>query len=618
MIKSTRIPALNSLRFIPANDALQERYNTWPADRGFYAETVKSFMSKSSYLQKVSADDLLTVYFDSLAATANIYILDANGAIVDTIAITPAEAVEGNTYDVGSSSYIYNTYYETVRMSDYVTLGSGRQKIYTVAIECVYDPMDANESTYFVSEPVLVRNGKFTDTVLLEVTHDTNDYDVLFEQLSPIFRMRVEGALMPADQASHDVAFEDQLRIVTPLSSVPYSLYNLLIGGMHGVPPYLRTALNFYTACSSVRIDGIRLSKDTNAKWSTTGSNAGLKRSASITLRQVDQQGEYASGGDVLLVELPHSGSTITYPFASNFIGINGFANIVYRTATVVDDSTELAAWVAALNAYAATYGVSGEFVVDGVNLVYRCGFGEVFTANRVMYIWNTAFTATVATSGAADYSFQYAARAGSSMNRCNMVVDWGDGGTDSLNGSGTLATISHDYAGAGSYIMRVFHSGSNNSTLWTPGKLVFNHNDADAKMTSIAASGKLPDGLYWFEVKNQNLGSAISTLCLRYCSASLVTLKLWYNNTTDFAEDVFLMSGGFGFNYLQTVDISNNKLGTTELNAIVDAFQARVTVSNGGTFLLDRQTPTAGPSGSRVTFLDYIVSTYGWSVSRD
>ena len=221
--KSARFPPLNTLRFIPANASLPEGYNTWPFDQGFFYQQVRlDFQAPANYFQKVNSSDMITIYFDCLATSVNILILDGDSNIVATLvtSLVYTDSATGNLDpDFGDQYY---TYIYQFSPSD-IPLDDG---FYYVAIQSIYaGDTDPLTNTIFVAECIQVMNEGWNNTILLEYSNDTNDYDVFWEPISTPqpWAFRVE-AYLDIDPTFHDVEFEGQRYVVNKLQSVPYRI----------------------------------------------------------------------------------------------------------------------------------------------------------------------------------------------------------------------------------------------------------------------------------------------------------------------------------------------------------------------------------------------------------
>lgn len=301
--KAERIPVLNPFRFIKANDTLAENINTWPTDRGFFREQIRRWQY-GSYCIKRNASDRFDMYIDSLAGTVELHLYDCDGNELATtysgIGLTGV-AVAGNTYNIGGVDYPFNSIYISFKFSDIYTITPARgQQKFHIALECVYDAGDRTKSTWYVSEPINVRlSNSWPKTMLIDVTNSENDYDVMFEAFPATssfagcrFRYRVEASISdePAP-AFTDTVFKDQDYSLQKLKSVPYRLFDLIVGGGTGVPKYKLDKINRALSCDTSLIDGVRYAKDEGANWSMVAATDCQLFSGKIRLQEYEHDG---------------------------------------------------------------------------------------------------------------------------------------------------------------------------------------------------------------------------------------------------------------------------------------------------------------------------------------
>ena len=289
MNKSTRIPPLGALRMIKANDILPDKYNTFGFDKGFFwQKTRQFFQGDSNYVQKVSYGDDILLYIDSLAPKIDITLFDDNGNVVTVLisAMIPAIVLPGNVDSYYGDIYntlMYNFNPETLELAD---------GYYYIVIEELYGDTGDTENTFVVSECLLVKNGTFKKTMLLEYSHDINNYDILFEGITAgyLFNFRTEMILLPDDFASDDTGFSDMNSDLVNLNSIPYRVFKLIVGAPYGAPDWVMDKVNRILSCSYIFIDGVRYIKNNGANWNLTKNEVTNLMSGTIQLREHDNQ----------------------------------------------------------------------------------------------------------------------------------------------------------------------------------------------------------------------------------------------------------------------------------------------------------------------------------------
>ena len=130
-----------------------------------------------------------------------------------------------------------------------------------------------NEITYY-SEPIEITEDE--NTILLEYSHDENDFDVIFfeygSQVSKVFQIRVEGGFSTEGfkPASKDSMYIDQTHNAVMLSSIPFNTRELTIGGSLGIPNWLIDKINRIFSCNVVTVDGVGYCKSDGSKFEPT------------------------------------------------------------------------------------------------------------------------------------------------------------------------------------------------------------------------------------------------------------------------------------------------------------------------------------------------------------
>ena len=311
--KSCRFPVLNTLRFIAANDSLATGYNTWSFDRAFFTQKIqKYFQVPVTYHQKSLDSDTITIYFDSLATSSNIYIVKATAGVKDDVTIVATissamaytDSVVGNVDpDYGQQYY---TFIKSFHFSDY-SLADG---FYYVIVENIYAGDTAPLiNTLFVTECIQLRTNSDTfdnqwpKTVLFEYAQTVNANDVIWASSatpSP-WAFRCE-CYLDIDPVFHDVVFENFGYKSTTLQSIPYLLTEMIVGGDAGVPVWVIDKVTCILTCmvsGSVTIDGVQWFKEPGANWSMKKYDSTLMKAGTIKLRSNPQssRGVFSNAG---------------------------------------------------------------------------------------------------------------------------------------------------------------------------------------------------------------------------------------------------------------------------------------------------------------------------------
>jgi hypothetical protein len=634
IVKSERIPPLNPVKFIPSADSLALGSNTFPFDQGFFKEQIRNYQTEVDYQQKWNYNDRIVIYLDTLAPAIIIHIYNDSGKnLTSTIVASPSYVLAGNVYTRGFTDYQYNTFLASFKpslLAAYMFPSGATSGFFYFVIEAVYVSAGDADSVYYTSEPQFIRKYGFPDTMLVKATNTLNNYDVLFEQLSPVFQYRVEADVTNFAPFFKDTVFEDQQYEVRKLQSVPYRNFTFIIGDYQGVPPYAIDKINRALSCDSFKIDGVRYVKEiSNNTYNMKTADSYPMAAATMLLREYDHDAgwNFPTGEFVQLLALPNIAGVIQYPFGFTHVNMHGTAIVNYTQSTVIEDAGGLATFLTLINgAFAAANDLEGSYSVIGTSFGYTCGPDESFAASTQNYAFSPYLAFDVETTGIAgtfDWTFK-GPGIGGSAGIC--VVDFGDGTpnvTTFIAAGSTTRTVSHSYAGATGthYTMRIFHAGPSLSAFTAITYLSFSafYNAIikevipTATLPGVAAPGRL--GI--FGINYQDLsGSTVDLTWLDGCAPYLTYMTMASNKMTG----CIIFPGPIPFPNLATVLFQLNNLSVIWVSDIAYAFyhDAFAGLIFGGIFYIDGQTPAAPPAGAGLAALNALVSIYAWTVLHD
>lgn len=623
----TRVPPLNPLRWIPANDVKGPLYNTWKFDHAFFYEQVRRQQTPRQYIQKMMQQDRLPVYIDTMAVRVNIYLIDCQGREYAGLEMNHLEDVPGNTYDPApGESYQYTSMYYELPIADQ-GLDDG---IYYAVLDVYYET-ESGPSYPFVSEPIWIR-GSWPKTMLLEYGNSINNYDVMFGVIPDDlyagrlpFAMRVEAFLDDPEPASIDTVFRDVKLDLRNLKSDPYRRRELTIGGSVGVPAYTIEKVGRLLACDSIYADDTRVIKDEATLQITTVKNEfNQLRTGSIYLQEKQEQNNWVFEfpGSIGLLALITDEGSVVYPFAINYLGMNnGFTSII-TDAVVIDDETALTEYIGWLNTVflPANGGTGSYFVSVGDNTIYyNNGIGERYNALPGMFTFvdYVGFYVNTDLNHTLYYDFN---AVGTS---CMVIADYGDGFIESRVGS--TINLVRNTAGMPSQRVRLFHAGSNtapdlaieyinlNGTSYV---LNFMSNDTYPRCG-------MPGTLQRFAILYAfGYGDIIDTTIFRTCKDTIE--RIYFTFTVGgvpvvFSQAVFdIFSGGSIFSVIKQASFFSFNMNTTMVNAIITAFESNTSIDYPGVFSIQTPSGTNPPTGPALAFLNYLQATWGWTIIHD
>lgn len=639
MNKYCRLPHLNDLRFIPANDGLPAKYNTWPFDRGYYQEQIRSYQYNIAYEQKRNYADRITIYVDSLAPYLLLHTLDEDGALLDTTHLSVAGVLDGNTAPSGDA---YNTFLHGFTVSDVIDLDEEQQGIYYFVIEHVYGSAGDFSNVYTVSEPVFIRNTGWSDTLLIEVSQTENDYDVLFGEFPITFRYRVEGDIAADEMTSHDTVFEDQQYQVRNLQAIPGNTFKLTLGGPEGVPAYIRDKINRGLCLKNIRIDDFRYLKNSGAKWTRKQVEGYPMEIATIDLAPYKAlDNTMTGGGFVGILSMPIDGiGNVFYPFAiSSLIMSDGFTTHSTSQPVVLEDESGVEDYIDWLNAeFVPAEGLGGTFAIESHYIGYINAVGESYQPATGMITFYAYMPFTIANNGGAGGTYAWRMHPGpagpTGDSRALAIIDWGDGTVETATNIGFTPEKSHTYgAGDQFQFMRIFHSGHNYDPLKSIGMLEFIDNThpgmviCDFGDTVTHPHAIAPIRLTYFEMADQDLSlganasidTSMFVICKNYIE-HLAIRNCKVGGAKYFSPPLlgYIVSSSAQFPVLKQVDISYNVMTTAQVNTAFQNIYVNLYASPPNTVLLQGQTPAAPPSGIAAVNIYNMITYHSWIILHD
>jgi hypothetical protein len=231
------ISILGPLQFTKEGFANPLPYNTRYRDQWQYPDTFSSLFTIPDYFQPWQLNDILEFQILSNYAPHQIELYDCmdnqvpGGVFSFTYIATSIEATGGKCYQASIAMNVF------------------AEGIYRFKIKSGNPVLETYVSNYFDLRAL------HENTVLIEATHNENDFDVVFET-GIVLRLRVHGAIMFFQPGMDRVVYIDQRRNATQLSGNPFNGYTFIIGDEAGVPDYLIEKINDLNGCSKVLYDG--------------------------------------------------------------------------------------------------------------------------------------------------------------------------------------------------------------------------------------------------------------------------------------------------------------------------------------------------------------------------
>lgn len=229
------ISQLNPIKFVPEGYTPPAIYNSRDHDAFRYQDTVPDFFAQRNFVQPWQSNDIIYLQFLCNYGPINVHVLSCDGHQVDSFAADyKPSSIEGTGMKAYEVAIALNTY----------PLGN-----YYLKLEAGSPILDTQVSEVF----------SITDawpySLLLEYSHDENDYSVAFET-GIQFRFRIPGALRGFQPGADRTVFVDQVRNLKQLSGKFFATRELIIGLYDGVPDWMAERVCHIFNCSKVLVDG--------------------------------------------------------------------------------------------------------------------------------------------------------------------------------------------------------------------------------------------------------------------------------------------------------------------------------------------------------------------------
>lgn len=209
---------------------LQNRLNEW--QKGFYA---------NPWLK----DDSITLQLILNTGQPTIRVIDCTGATV----IGPQLMIQRQQNQFDPTTFIYESATSLNALQD--------GQLYWFKI--------TSGILTLISEPIQAFS-TLTNSLLIQYKH-RKFYGGIIWETGIEMNLRIPGMIQLKPPVSKDTLYEDQVLDMTMIKSVPYRLWELLVGAPCLIPDYLIDQLNRIFGCSSVRIDGRYYTKNDGFKW---------------------------------------------------------------------------------------------------------------------------------------------------------------------------------------------------------------------------------------------------------------------------------------------------------------------------------------------------------------
>ncbi len=236
-------PYLSPVKFTKMTPEAIPQYVSKFIDDYRFKDTIRDFEQPVCFMQKWLMDDAVRLQFISNYAPLTLKLMDENGLMVHSQVF---ETMQQDAFRPG--------YYIRQSETDVAGFDPG---YYYWQIEAGSTPhIWVSEPQEFVEE--------YPNSLYAEYSHYERYGDVIFDApYSPT--IRIPAILKFKAPGAKDTVYEDQPMDQEMIKSVPYRLWDLIIGDAKGVPPWLIDKINWILGCSDLRFDGRYYTKNEGA-----------------------------------------------------------------------------------------------------------------------------------------------------------------------------------------------------------------------------------------------------------------------------------------------------------------------------------------------------------------
>lgn len=237
-------PILNPVKFQLVEPLAIPQYVSAHMDDWLFKNTIRSFEQPVKYHDRWLNDDSIRLQYISNFTPLTLKLYSCDGVEIYSV---PFETKQQDFFRPG--------YYVRQIELDLATFDPGNYYLRIPEANWIGEPFEIMESEDEANSSLYIEylNSERYGGVI---------FDVPFEP-----SIRVPAILKYKTPASRDTVYSDQDEAEAMLHSVPYRIWNFILGGIGGVPPYLIDKLSRIFGCDTLTIDGRGYTKNEGAAW---------------------------------------------------------------------------------------------------------------------------------------------------------------------------------------------------------------------------------------------------------------------------------------------------------------------------------------------------------------
>lgn len=282
MANIIRQPLLNPIKFVTVDPADIPQYVSRFMDDYLFVNTIKAFEQPTKYINRWLSDDSIRCQFISNFIPLTIKLFSCDGEEIYSVALTTKQQDFFNPgyyirqFDIDLATFDPGFYYFTIPEAGWIS----------EPFEILAEEDENNPTLYIEYQNAERYQGMIFDPNILN-----------FEPA-----IRVPAILKYKTPGSKDTLYADQDEAETILHSVPFRVWNFILGGIGGVPPFLIDKLSRIFGCDTLTIDGRDFTKNEGANWDPVELDGYPMAGWSIELREKLNRDSliYEDGGEVV------------------------------------------------------------------------------------------------------------------------------------------------------------------------------------------------------------------------------------------------------------------------------------------------------------------------------
>lgn len=642
-----QFPKINFFRFTLENESLPANVFQSPPDLLPYANSYMYWQVVPKYYHLAMFSDRIEIMFHTQANDTYPTVInepvcklfrynpDGDDDEITTL-VSQTQFFANNTYPDGTPMY---TTLVVGKWSDILDPTTDSGFYYLALYNYAADGVNYQR---WLSEPIKVFDNRSAniDTQYFIASYNTNTKDVPIEGWSPFgggwtvkFYHRYEGFMSSYKPEGYEYAYLTQYYSQLTQNTGNWRTWKFKAGHRKGLPWWAFEKITYMLQADNVYINYIQYLKKANGNigelWRLDDTDTSALTSGEITLLDSSNSDSINSKRtSITVLTMPDNAGAVSYPFLINALSlkVDGIA-YTYEQDMPMFNSGHLDTYIANLNTWAGTQGLRGYFYAETYYIKYSAAFGETPATNLPGnslwdYYFDTTFDVAV---GHTTFGIVLSEITGGST--FDVVISWSANtrGYQRFVASGPY-TVNKSYAGYLNGRATIFTSGTDTSGLRALGKIQYPAGGNNCYITSILPSSRLPVAFESLKLKTlvdntwtSGYGTGSLNLdCINTCDSTLQTLEITDDPTIgQFDNDIFGL-GGYNFTALTRLVLKVG-LNVTNMNAVINNLNSEMSPPQYNGYLDCRNfVYAAPPSGAALSYLNFLVSTYTWTVFHD